>query len=133
MYELLEKFADFKAEVRAFCDDKIAHFAVEVDEKQIFKKEVQELVNSKGWWGCIIPKEYGGLGLSSTEYTIVVEEVSRVARIQHGPADLPDLVSGPPDALDGRRDRQRALHEDDLVERADVDAHLERVGRDDRP
>ncbi len=78
MYELLEKLADFRAEVRAFCDEKIAPHAVEVDEKQIFKKEVQELVNSQGWWGCLIPKEYGGLGLSSAEYTIVVEEISRV-------------------------------------------------------
>ncbi len=78
MYELLEKLVDFRAEVRAFCEENIAPHAAEVDEKQIFKKEVQELINSKGWWGCIVPKEYGGMGMSTAEYALIVEEISRV-------------------------------------------------------
>ncbi|MBU1319021.1 MAG: acyl-CoA dehydrogenase family protein [candidate division Zixibacteria bacterium] len=78
MYDLLEKLAGFRSEVRQFCEAEIAPHAVEVDEKQIFKPEIQEKINAKGWWGSIVPKEYGGLGLSSAEYTVLVEEISRV-------------------------------------------------------
>ena len=78
MYDLLEKLADFRAEVRVFCEEKIAPHAVEVDEKQFVSTEVNEAINSKGWWGCTIPKEYGGLGYSNAEYTVLVEEISRV-------------------------------------------------------
>jgi alkylation response protein AidB-like acyl-CoA dehydrogenase len=78
MYDLLEKLADFRTEVRAFCEEKIAPHAVEVDEKQIISTEVNEAINTKGWWGCIVPKDYGGLGYSNAEYVVLVEEISRV-------------------------------------------------------
>jgi alkylation response protein AidB-like acyl-CoA dehydrogenase len=78
MYDLLEKLADFRADARAFCEEKVAPHAAEIDEKQIFKKEIQDNINSKGWWGCLIPKDYGGLGLTTAEYAVIVEEVSRV-------------------------------------------------------
>ncbi|MEJ2728715.1 MAG: acyl-CoA dehydrogenase family protein, partial [Deltaproteobacteria bacterium] len=44
----------------------------------IFSYEVRDLINKKGWWGCLVPKEYGGLELSTVEYAIIVEEISRV-------------------------------------------------------
>ena len=78
MYEILEKLAGFREEVRAFCEEKIAPHAVEVDEKQVYSSEVHQAIHSKGWWGCTVPKEYGGLGYSTTEYIIIVEEISRV-------------------------------------------------------
>jgi alkylation response protein AidB-like acyl-CoA dehydrogenase len=78
MYDILEKLAEFRREVRQFCEEKIAPHAAEIDEKQVFKSEVQALINSRGWWGCLIPKDYGGVGYSQAEYALVVEEVSRV-------------------------------------------------------
>lgn len=78
MYDLLEKLADFREEVRSYCEEKIAPHAVEVDEKQIFSDAVHQAINDKGWWGCIVPKEYGGLGYSTAEYIVLVEEISRV-------------------------------------------------------
>jgi alkylation response protein AidB-like acyl-CoA dehydrogenase len=72
------KYKDFRDGVRAYCEEKIAPHAVEIDQKQFYSKEVHEIVNAKGWWGSIVPKEYGGLGLSTLEYAIIVEEISRV-------------------------------------------------------
>ena len=46
--------------------------------------------------------------------------------------DAPDRVAGAADALHARRDRRRRLDLDDQVDRAHVDAELERRGRDDR-
>lgn len=78
MYDLLEKLQGFREEVRDFCEREIAPHAKEVDEKQIFSDDVAERINEKGWWGCIVPKEYGGLGMSQAEYVVIVEEMSRV-------------------------------------------------------
>ncbi|MCK4656525.1 MAG: acyl-CoA dehydrogenase family protein, partial [candidate division Zixibacteria bacterium] len=78
MYDLLEKLTDFRTEVRAFCEENIAPHAVEVDEKQIVSTDVNKAINAKGWWGCTVPKEYGGLGYSNAEYVVLVEEISRV-------------------------------------------------------
>ena len=60
-------------------------------------------------------------------------EVGGVGRKEGAAADLPDVVAGAADALDPRGDRVGGLHEDDLVEEADVDPQLERGRCDDRP
>jgi alkylation response protein AidB-like acyl-CoA dehydrogenase len=78
MDDILDKLTDFRAEVRAFCEKEIAPHAVEADERQIFSREIHEAINSKGWWGCIVPNEYGGLGYGTGEYVVLVEEISRV-------------------------------------------------------
>nr|MBN2276274.1 acyl-CoA dehydrogenase family protein [candidate division Zixibacteria bacterium] len=72
------KYKDFRQEIRAYCEEKIAPHAVEVDRDQFYSREIHEDINRKGWWGSIVPKDYGGLGLSTVEYAIIVEEISRV-------------------------------------------------------
>lgn len=72
------KYKDFRADIRAFCEEKIAPHAVEVDRDQIFSKDVHKVINDKGWWGCQVSKEFGGLELPTVEYAIIVEEISRV-------------------------------------------------------
>ena len=65
-------------DVRAYIEENIAPHAPKIDAEQFYSKEVHEIINSKGWWGSIVPKDYGGLGLSTIEYAILVEEISRV-------------------------------------------------------
>jgi alkylation response protein AidB-like acyl-CoA dehydrogenase len=72
------KYRDFRREVRTYCEEKIAPHAVEVDREQFHSEEVQKIINDRKWWGCIIPKEYGGLDLLTVEYAIIVDEISRV-------------------------------------------------------
>ena len=72
------KYRDFRQDVRAYCEEKIAPHAAAIDRDQKYSKEVHEIVNNRGWWGCLVPKDLGGLGLSTIEYAIVVEEISRV-------------------------------------------------------
>jgi len=78
MYDLLDKLADFRQEVRSYCEENIAPRAAELDEKQIYDNVVHDAIQAKGWWGCTVPKEYGGLGMSTAEYIVLVEEISRV-------------------------------------------------------
>jgi len=72
------KYKDFRMETRAHCEAKIAPFAVKIDSEQIYSDEVHAAVHEKGWWGTVVPKEYGGLDYSTLEYAIIVEELSRV-------------------------------------------------------
>jgi len=72
------KHNDFRQEVRAYCEEKIGPHAVDIDRNQYFSKDVHKVVNDKGWWGSLVPKEYGGIDLSTVEYAILVEEISRV-------------------------------------------------------
>ncbi len=72
------KYKDFRREVRGYCEEKIAPHAAYIDREQIYSQDVHRLINDKGWWGCIVPKDYGGLGLETVQYAIIVEEVSRV-------------------------------------------------------
>ena len=57
-----------------------------------------------------------------------LEKVARVGRVDPCPADLAHRVPGAADALRRRGQRAWRLHEQDLVEGADVDAELERAG-----
>ncbi|HDS00675.1 MAG TPA: acyl-CoA dehydrogenase [candidate division Zixibacteria bacterium] len=72
------KYKDFRKEIRDYVEEKIAPHAAEVDREQFYSREIHQAVNDKGWWGSTVPKEYGGLGLSTVEYAIIVEEISRV-------------------------------------------------------
>jgi alkylation response protein AidB-like acyl-CoA dehydrogenase len=69
---------DFKLEARSYIEEKIAPHAVEVDREQKFSWDIHRLINDKGWWGSLVPKDYGGIELSTVEYAIIVEEISRV-------------------------------------------------------
>ena len=72
------KYKDFRNEIRAHCEEKIAPHAARMDAEQVYAQEVHDAVQEKGWWGSLVPKKYGGLELSTLEYAIIVEEVSRV-------------------------------------------------------
>ena len=62
-----------------------------------------------------------------------LEQVAAVLREDLAAAGLADLVAGAPDALQPARDRARRLDLHHEVDRAHVDAELERGRRDDRP
>ena len=72
------KYKDFRMDARAFIEENIAPHAPKIDSEQFYSREVHDLINSQGWWGSLIPEELGGLGLSTIEYAILVEEISRV-------------------------------------------------------
>lgn len=72
------EYAGFRAEVRAFCESEIAPLATEADEKQIFPPTHLEKIQQKVWWKIQLPEEYGGLSYNTVQYSIIVEELSRV-------------------------------------------------------
>jgi alkylation response protein AidB-like acyl-CoA dehydrogenase len=64
--------------VREFAEKEVAHRVRELDEKAEFDWGIFHKCGELGFAGTIIPKEYGGQGLDTVSYMIVVEELSRV-------------------------------------------------------
>ena len=64
--------------VREFAAAEIAPHVSDWDESQTFPLEVVRKLGSLGYMGSIFPEEYGGAGLGYVEYSIIIEELSRV-------------------------------------------------------
>ena len=64
--------------VREFAESEIRPHVMEWDEGQIFPLEVVKKLGELGYMGSIFPEELGGAGLGYIEYSIIIEELSRV-------------------------------------------------------
>jgi alkylation response protein AidB-like acyl-CoA dehydrogenase len=64
--------------VREFAEAEIAPHVMEWDETQAFPAEVIRKLGKLGYMGAIFPEEVGGAGMGYIEYSIIIEELSRV-------------------------------------------------------
>ena len=64
--------------VREFAEAEIAPHVMEWDEAQTFPSEVIRKLGKLGYMGAIFPEELGGAGMGYIEYSIIIEELSRV-------------------------------------------------------
>ena len=63
--------------VREFAEKEVGPIAAELDKKAEYPTKTLEKMAKLGLLGIIIPQEYGGAGLDTISYSIVVEEISR--------------------------------------------------------
>ncbi|RLF59065.1 MAG: acyl-CoA dehydrogenase [Thermoplasmata archaeon] len=75
--ELNEQQKMIQKMVREFAEKEVAPIAAELDEKEEYPIKTLEKMSKLGLLGVIIPQEYGGAGLDTISYEIVVEEISR--------------------------------------------------------
>ena len=64
--------------VREFAEAEIAPHVMEWDEAQTFPLEVVRKLGQLGYMGAIFPEDLGGAGMGYIEYSIIIEELSRV-------------------------------------------------------
>jgi len=76
-FSLSEEQQLLKKTVREFAEAEIAPHAREWDEKQEFPREVFTRLGGMGLMGVVWPPEYGGSGMSTLDYAIVMEELAR--------------------------------------------------------
>ncbi len=77
-FEYTPEQEQLRKSVREFAEAEIAPHVMEWDEGQIFPLEVVRKLGRLGYMGSIFPEEYGGAGLGYIEYSIIIEELSRV-------------------------------------------------------
>jgi alkylation response protein AidB-like acyl-CoA dehydrogenase len=78
VFELTEDQIMLRKTVRGFAETEIAPDMMKFDEAQEFPLDVIKQAGQLGLLGIIFPEKYGGAGLGYMEYTIAVEELSRV-------------------------------------------------------
>ena len=76
--ELPESHRLLRQTVRDFCDKEVAPYARAWDEQERFPTELVPRLADLGLLGIRIPEEYGGSGLDTLAYAVVVEECARV-------------------------------------------------------
>lgn len=64
--------------VKDFCAQHITPNIMEWDEAQTFPVDVFKKLGELGLMGVLVPEEYGGAGLTYTEYVTAITELSRV-------------------------------------------------------
>jgi alkylation response protein AidB-like acyl-CoA dehydrogenase len=73
-----KKYETFRAEIRAFAEKTIMPIADRMVEEGKFDISLLPLLHERGLLSMILPKKYGGAEFDTMEYTIGVEEVSRI-------------------------------------------------------
>jgi acyl-CoA dehydrogenase len=69
--------ADLRDGVRSLCAQFDSAYWQKVDEARAYPEAFVDALTEAGWMSALIPEQYGGSGLSLTEATVIMEEVSR--------------------------------------------------------
>jgi hypothetical protein len=77
-FELSDEQTLLRTTVREFAEAELAPHVREWDEKQAFPREVFSRLGALGLAGACWPERYGGSGLSTLDWAIVMEELARV-------------------------------------------------------
>ncbi len=76
--ELTEEHLLLRENVRRFAEEVVAPRAKEIDESGEFPRAFFDQAGELGLAGVGVPEEYGGAGMDTVSYCLVIEEVSRV-------------------------------------------------------
>src|SRR5207244_10984787 len=72
-----ENHPELRDAVRALCAQYDSAYWQGIDEKRAYPEAFVDALTKAGWMSALIPEEYGGSGLSLTEATVIMEEVTR--------------------------------------------------------
>ncbi len=78
MFKLSEELEQFRDHVRRFAEKEFAPNAARWDENEEFPEENRKLLAEEGYFGLLIPEEYGGHGAPVMQSVLFVEEIGRV-------------------------------------------------------
>jgi len=92
-FELPEELAEVQKLARDFAEKEIAPGAAQDDREHRFRKDLTRKMGELGFYGCLIPEEYGGNGLGFLAHALISEEIARAhsairvyLNMQAGPA-----------------------------------------------
>jgi alkylation response protein AidB-like acyl-CoA dehydrogenase len=77
-FEYTPEQIQLRKTVREFAEAEIGPHVMEWDEAQTFPIEVIRKLGELGYMGAIFPEEFGGAGMGYIDYSIIIEELSRV-------------------------------------------------------
>src|SRR5258708_21061539 len=72
-----EAHEDLRLAVRKLCQRFPNSYWRELDQQRTYPEAFVQAMTEAGYLGALIPKEYGGLGMSLVGASIIIEEVNR--------------------------------------------------------
>ncbi|HEU0258919.1 MAG TPA: acyl-CoA dehydrogenase family protein [Burkholderiales bacterium] len=72
-----ENYPELRDAVRELCNRFDSAYWQKIDEQRAYPEEFVDALTKAGWMSALIPEDYGGSGLSLTEATVIMEEVTR--------------------------------------------------------
>lgn len=72
-----EDFETFRLKIRNFVEKELDPISLEIEQNTKIPDEMVERMRQLGLFGLSIPKEYGGLGLSTLQEIVIYEEITR--------------------------------------------------------
>src|SRR5690242_14894951 len=72
-----ENYPELRDAVRQLCNQFDSAYWQGIDEKRVYPEAFVDALTKAGWMSALIPEEYGGSGLSLTEASVIMEEVTR--------------------------------------------------------
>lgn len=72
-----EAFEDLRCGVRELCRQFPNSYWRELDQQRAYPEAFVQAMTKAGYLGALIPQEYGGLGMSVVEASIILEEINR--------------------------------------------------------
>src|ERR1700675_4953520 len=72
-----DSHAEIRDAVRALCSRFDGPYWQKVDEHRAYPEAFVDALTKAGWMSALIPEEYGGSGLSLTEASVIMEEITR--------------------------------------------------------
>lgn len=76
-FEFTEEQKLLRRSVREFVEERIKPLADKIDKEDHIPEELLAEIGELGYFGAVVPEEYGGAGFGEIGYCIVVEELSR--------------------------------------------------------
>ncbi|MGA8005756.1 MAG: acyl-CoA dehydrogenase family protein [Burkholderiales bacterium] len=68
---------DLRDAVRALCNQYDSAYWQKIDEARAYPEAFVDALTKAGWMSALIPEEFGGSGLSLTEASVIMEEITR--------------------------------------------------------
>jgi alkylation response protein AidB-like acyl-CoA dehydrogenase len=83
-----------RATAREFCDREIVPYAREWDRTERMDLGIVKKLAHVGFLGCALPEEYGGMGLDTISYCLVMEELGRADSSVRGIVSVNNGLAG---------------------------------------
>src|SRR5947207_2458091 len=79
---------------REFCEREVVPYAREWDRSETMDRAIVEKLADVGFLGCALPEEYGGMGLDTISYCLVMEELGRADSSVRGIVSVNNGLAG---------------------------------------
>ena len=93
-FDLTDEQQLIRETARAFCDREIVPHAREWDRTERMDLGIVAKLAEIGFLGCALPEEYGGMGLDTVSYCVVMEELGRADSSVRGIVSVNNGLAG---------------------------------------